>query len=155
MIFQIKMGSASRFDHLQDRGGQNCLFIKKMSESDVGWFTCVASNSLGTEMRRIKLEIAEPPVFTKRFEETTVLSRRHARFECTVEGKPEPVVHWFKDWQPLGESDRIKILWETPDRATLFINGVIVKDSGLYSCSASNIAGHASISAMLHIEGNY
>ena len=147
------MGSATRFDMLEDRGGQNCLFISKMTESDVGWYTCVATNKHGSEERKIKLEIAEPPVFTKRFEEITVLSRRHARFECTVEGKPEPIVRWFKDWQPLAESDRIKILWETPNRATLFINGAIVKDAGLYSCSASNIAGHASISAMLHIEG--
>ena len=125
-----------------------------MSEVDVGWYTCVASNPHGTEQRKIKIQMAEPPVFTKRFEETTVLSRRHARFECTVIGVPEPTIRWYKDWQPLAESDRIKILWESPERATLFINGAIVKDTGLYSCSASNLAGHASISAMLHIEGN-
>ncbi len=100
-------------------------------------------------------EPSEPPVFTKRLEETSVFAHRHGRFEATVIGVPEPTIKWFKDWQPIHESNRIKILWESPDRATLFINGAITRDAGLYSCTASNIAGNASTSAMLHIEGIY
>ncbi|XP_054168063.1 obscurin-like [Oppia nitens] len=148
----LQTGMSTRYETLQDRAGQNCLFLSQMTEADVGWYTCIATNVHGKDTRKIKLLLSEAPVFTKRFDETTALSRRHARFECTVVGIPEPTVRWFKDWQPMHESDRIKILWESPDRSTLFINGAIVKDAGLYSCLATNIAGHASVSAMLYIE---
>ena len=95
----------------------------------------------------------ETPFFTKRLEETYVSSHQHARFECKVIGVPDPKVRWFKDWVPIYESNRVKILWEEPDRATLYISGVISRDAGLYSCSASNVAGTASTSATLHIQG--
>ena len=95
----------------------------------------------------------EPPTFTHRLKETTCLNRGSARMECKAIGIPTPVVKWFKDWQPLYESDRIKILWEEPDTCTLYIHNTISRDGGLYSCTATNIAGNTSTSAMLVIEG--
>lgn len=41
-----------------------------------------------------------------------------------------------------------------PDRTVLIINDLILKDEGLYSVSARNVAGSTSSSAMLHIEEN-
>ena len=94
----------------------------------------------------------EPPVFTRRLREVTGMAHRSVRMECKVEGVPTPTVKWFKDWLPLSESERTKLLWEEPDSGTLFISSSISRDAGLYSCSASNLAGKASTSAMLNIE---
>lgn len=39
-----------------------------------------------------------------------------------------------------------------PDTAILVIHDAILKDEGLYSISARNVAGSVSSSAMLHVE---
>lgn len=39
-----------------------------------------------------------------------------------------------------------------PDTCVLVIHDVILKDEGLYSISARNVAGSVSTSAMLHVE---
>lgn len=64
----------------------------------------------------------------------------------------DPVIRWYKDWQPIFDTARIKISQYDPDIFVLSINDAISKDSGLYSCSASNVAGSVSTSAMVHIE---
>lgn len=47
-----------------------------------------------------------------------------------------------------------QIAFIDPDTTILTINDVILKDEGLYSVSARNVAGSASSSAMLHVEEN-
>jgi len=123
-----------------------------MTEADVGKYSCHATNEHGDAWQIINLLQAEPPTFTKRLQETTCLNQGSARMECKVIGIPTPTVKWFKDWQPLHESDRIKIIWEDPDTCTLFIHHTITRDAGLYSCTASNIAGSTSTSAKLVVE---
>lgn len=47
-----------------------------------------------------------------------------------------------------------QITFIEPDRTVLTISDLILKDEGLYSVSARNVAGSTSSSAMLHIEEN-
>jgi hypothetical protein len=54
---------------------------------------------------------------------------------CTKEGFPFPS----------------QIMWNQPDRCMLIIQDLIRKDEGLYSCSATNVAGSVSTSCMLHV----
>lgn len=75
-------------------------------------------------------------------------------YKARVVGVPEPEVKWYKDWQPITESARIKISSYDPDIFVLTINDAIAKDAGLYSCSARNVAGCVSASAMVHVEEN-
>lgn len=83
------------------------------------------------------------------------MAYRSVRMEVKVTGKPMPTMKWFKDWATLYESDRMKILFEGEDHSTLFINSAITRDSGLFSVTASNIAGKASCSATLTIESKF
>jgi hypothetical protein len=55
------------------------------------------------------LEIAEYPEFIKRPEETIIMTRRSGRIEARVIGVPYPEIKWYKDWQPLASSSRIKV----------------------------------------------
>ena len=96
--------------------------------------------------------IAEPPVFTKRFEETTVMTRNHLRLECTFEGTPEPTVKWFKDFQPLHDTSRISIM-NSSGQSCLMISDVMMSDIGLYSCTATNLAGSTTTAAFVHVNG--
>lgn len=136
---------------MQDRNGKVCLFINKMDISDVGSYTCVAKNEHGEERRTIKLLNGEPPVFTKRLEETTVLARNHIRLECSFKGVPEPTVKWFKDYQPLHDTSRMSIV-NSGDQSTLVISDCITRDMGLYSCTITNLAGSSTTAAYVHVK---
>lgn len=80
-----------------------------MLERDVGEYEAVASNEHGEARQRIRLEIAEYPRFLKRPGETFIMARRNGRLEARVIGVPDPEVKWYKDWQPITESARIKV----------------------------------------------
>lgn len=147
---KVEMGG--RYNSMQDRNGQVTLFISRMTEDNVGPYTCTAVNEHGQATKTIYVELAEEPVFTKRLEPTTIMLRRGGELVCRVIGKPYPKIKWFKDWQPICNTSRVSIIWEAPDVCTLALNSSIAHDAGLYSCSASNIAGTASCSAMLSIE---
>lgn len=80
-----------------------------MTENDVGKYTCYAVNEHGEAEQEVDLDIAEHPRFIQRPEETYVMSRRSGRIEARVTGVPYPKIKWFKDWQPLAETSRIKV----------------------------------------------
>nr|XP_026492682.1 obscurin isoform X6 [Vanessa tameamea] len=141
-----------RYDWSYTRNGQATLFINKMLERDVGWYEAVASNEHGQARQRVRLQLAEYPTFLKRPEECVVLQRRLARIEARVAGVPFPDIKWYKDWQPLAQSSRIKMHFIEPDTVVLTISDVMLKDEGLYSVSARNVAGAVSASAMLYVE---
>ncbi|XP_034830933.2 obscurin isoform X5 [Maniola hyperantus] len=141
-----------RYDWSYTRNGQATLFINKMLERDVGWYEAIATNEHGQARQRVRLELAEYPAFIRRPEETVVLQRRTARMEARVTGVPYPDIKWYKDWQPIAASSRIKMQFIEPDTHILVITDAILKDEGLYSVSARNVAGSVSSSAMLHVE---
>lgn len=60
----------------------------------------------------------------------------------------------YKDWKPLASTTRIRMDFFEPDLSVLTINDAIVKDEGLYSVSARNVAGSVSCSVMIHVEEN-
>lgn len=145
-----------------------------MEIGDVGNYTCVAKNEHGEERKTIKLMQAgklfiiylhfnylrktyhlEPPVFTKGLEEIRVASRGHLKLECNVKGMPEPTIKWFKDFQPLHDTSRMKVIWDSPDHATLTISDLITRDQGLYSCTATNIVGSTTTAAFVHVDGKH
>lgn len=81
-----------------------------MNESDVGAYTCKANNEHGEAEQSVKLDIADYPRFIQRPEETYVMSRRSGRIEARVTGVPYPNIKWYKDWQPLAETSRMKVI---------------------------------------------
>ncbi|CAH0694872.1 unnamed protein product [Spodoptera exigua] len=141
-----------RYDWSYTRNGQATLFINKMLERDAGWYEAVASNEHGQARQRVRLELAEYPRFLRRPDELVLLQRRTGRLEARVAGVPYPDIKWYKDWQPLAPSARIKIQFIEPDICQLVIHDAILKDEGLYSISARNVAGSVSSSAMVYVE---
>lgn len=125
-----------------------------MKDNDVGEYTAVARNEHGEAKQSVQLEIAEHPRFIQRPEETYVMSRRSGRIEARITGVPYPQIKWFKDWQPLAETSRIKMVFYEPDVCVLLITDAIKKDEGLYSITATNIAGSVSNSVTLHVLDN-
>ncbi|XP_062372046.1 ADAMTS-like protein 1 [Sardina pilchardus] len=69
------------------------------------------------------------------------------RLKCQAQGNPEPVLTWTKDGHELQASSRVGLL---PD-GSLLIRSPADADAGLYTCSAHNHIGSASLSSTLHI----
>jgi hypothetical protein len=125
-----------------------------MLERDVGIYEAVATNEHGEARQRVRLDIADYPRFLQRPEEIFIMTRRSGRIEARITGVPYPEIKWFKDWQPLAESSRVKLIFYEPDTCVLLLTDAIMKDQGLYSVSARNIAGSISSSAMVHVDDN-
>lgn len=146
-----KVESGGRYEKIQDRNGQVLLCINRMSEDCEGEYLCRAVNEHGEATKTIRLELAEEPHFTKRLEYTTIMLRKSGLLQCRCVGKPYPNIRWYKDWLPLATSGRTVINWEEPDLCTLKLDDAIMRDAGLYSCKATNIAGDATCSATVVI----
>ncbi|KAG7203298.1 hypothetical protein KM043_010391 [Ampulex compressa] len=146
--------SGGRYDQSYTRNGQATLFINRMLERDEGMYEAVATNEHGEARQRVRLQIAEYPTFIERPDEVVVMHRRTGQLTARVTGVPYPELKWYKDWKPIASSSRIKIDFMDPDMSVLIINDAIVKDEGLYSISARNVAGSVSCSVMFHVEEN-
>ncbi|CAK9822500.1 Unc-89 [Anthophora retusa] len=146
--------SGGRYDQSYTRNGQATLFINRMLERDEGLYEAVATNEHGEARQRVFLRIAEYPTFIHRPEETIVMVRRTGQLVARVTGVPFPEIKWYKDWKPVTSTSRIRIEFTEPDMTILSISDTIVKDEGLYSISARNVAGSVSCSVMLHVEEN-
>lgn len=80
-----------------------------MLERDVGYYEAVAHNEHGEVRQKVRLEIAETPMFLRRPEIEHVMVRGKARFDARIVGVPYPDIKWYKDWQPLTQTSRIKV----------------------------------------------
>jgi hypothetical protein len=81
----------------------------RMLDRDVGAYEAVATNEHGEARQRVKLDSAEYPEFIKRPEETVIMTRKSGRIVARVTGVPYPEIKWYKDWQPIASSSRIKV----------------------------------------------
>jgi hypothetical protein len=126
----------------RDRSSNERLEILVPSEKDEGPYEIVAENEHGRAVHEFYLQQADAPIFLEPLKETaTVRSAESVQLLCKVDGIPYPEVKFYKDWRLLTESSRIKIRHHEPDTWIVTITGCIVRDSGLYTCTAKNIAG--------------
>uniref|UniRef100_A0A182J430 Muscle M-line assembly protein unc-89 n=1 Tax=Anopheles atroparvus TaxID=41427 RepID=A0A182J430_ANOAO len=146
--------AGGRYSFSYTRNGQATLFINRMTDRDVGVYEAAATNEYGTVRQRVCLELGEYPRFLQRPEEVFIMGRRSGRVEAKITGVPFPDIKWYKDWQPIHESSRIKMIFYEPDTCVLLLTDAIKKDEGLYSISARNAIGSISSSVTVHVEDN-
>uniref|UniRef100_A0A7N8Y2P3 Protein tyrosine kinase 7 (inactive) n=1 Tax=Mastacembelus armatus TaxID=205130 RepID=A0A7N8Y2P3_9TELE len=80
--------------HVKQRNGQ--LHFTKVTRSDAGNYTCIASNSLQGEIRAlVTLTVAVYIRFKVDPENTTVYQGHTAILHCQATGDPEPHIHWM------------------------------------------------------------
>lgn len=83
----------------------------------------------------------------------TVTEGKHAKLSCFVTGHPKPHIIWRKDGGNIGEGRR-QIMYE--DQAENFILKILYckqRDNGLYTCNASNMAGHTYSAVLVIVKG--
>lgn len=120
------------------------LTIMDAKLNDEGEYTCILSSKAGKDSCKVELLVNEavvPPEFVRKMSTIELYEGDVAQFDVRVSGTPAPDVQWFKDDEPLSDSDRIEIRSDD-DQRSIVIRNCIPNDGGRYRCTATNEAGH-------------
>ncbi|CAO2586394.1 Leucine-rich repeat and fibronectin type-III domain-containing protein 5 [Lemmus lemmus] len=130
----------------------NCelLWLRRLSRED-DLETCASPALLtGRYFWSIPEEefLCEPPLITRHTHEMRVLEGQRATLRCKARGDPEPAIHWISPEGKLISNATRSLVY---DNGTLDILITTVKDTGAFTCIASNPAGEATQTVDLHI----
>uniref|UniRef100_A0A673LQC2 Myosin light chain kinase, smooth muscle n=1 Tax=Sinocyclocheilus rhinocerous TaxID=307959 RepID=A0A673LQC2_9TELE len=92
------------------------------------------------------------PTFSNVIKDVEVVEGSAARFDCRIEGYPDPEVVWYKDDQPIKETRHFQIDYDEDGNCSLVISEVSGDDDAKYTCKAMNSVGEASCTAELIVE---
>ncbi|KAI7808606.1 putative striated muscle preferentially expressed protein kinase [Triplophysa rosa] len=129
---------------------QHTLKLWKVKNSDVGQLTCIASNQFGSDSCILTLDMAVPPTFETIMEDLDVNVGETPRFAVVVEGKPIPDILWYKGDVLLSESSHFTFVYDDNECSLVVLN-TQADDSGVYTCTAKNLAGSVSCKAELTV----
>ncbi|XP_015241629.1 leucine-rich repeat and fibronectin type III domain-containing protein 1-like protein isoform X2 [Cyprinodon tularosa] len=84
--------------------------------------------------------ICDPPVLTRKSPHTVAMEGQPASLKCKANGDPEPEVHWISpEGRLISNGSRTLVF----PNGSLDINVTSLKDSGNFTCIASNAAGES------------
>ncbi|XP_076137737.1 leucine-rich repeat and fibronectin type III domain-containing protein 1-like protein isoform X1 [Alosa pseudoharengus] len=122
----------------------NCelMWLRRLTRED-DLETCASPRELaGKYFWTIKEEefTCEPPMIMRHSPKTFVMEGQRVSLRCKHIGDPEPSTHWVSpDGKVIGNTSRTTCY----ENGTLDIHTTTVKDSGMFTCIASNAAGEA------------
>uniref|UniRef100_A0A8C7FHJ4 Myosin light chain kinase, smooth muscle n=1 Tax=Oncorhynchus kisutch TaxID=8019 RepID=A0A8C7FHJ4_ONCKI len=92
------------------------------------------------------------PTFSSMIKDVEVVEGSAARFDCKIEGYPDPEVVWYKDEQPIKETRHYQIDYDEEGNCSLVISEVNGDDDAKYTVKAVNSLGEATSTAELLVE---
>ncbi|KAM9851146.1 myosin light chain kinase, smooth muscle [Aulostomus maculatus] len=92
------------------------------------------------------------PSFSAVIRDVEVVEGSAARFDCKIEGYPDPEVVWYKDDQPIKETRHFQIDYDEDGNCSLVISEVSGDDDAKYTVKAVNSVGEATCTAELLVE---
>uniref|UniRef100_A0A8U7MNR6 Obscurin, cytoskeletal calmodulin and titin-interacting RhoGEF n=1 Tax=Corvus moneduloides TaxID=1196302 RepID=A0A8U7MNR6_CORMO len=169
---------AGRFQ-IESAGESNALTIQCAQLGDSGTYTCRAENLIGSASASAALvlysaveglssigyslsqDYERAAGLTKGARNTTfgaltrmcsVTEGKHAKLSCYVTGEPKPVIVWKKDNEVILEGRRHVIYEDDQENFVLKILFCKQTDNGLYTCTASNLAGQTYSSVLVTVK---
>ncbi|XP_023667881.1 leucine-rich repeat and fibronectin type III domain-containing protein 1-like protein [Paramormyrops kingsleyae] len=122
----------------------NCelVWLRRLTRED-DLETCATPRELaGKYFWTIREEefVCEPPMITRHTSKMFVMAGQEVSLRCKSVGDPEPTIHWVNpEGKLIGNTSRTI----SYDNGSLDILATTVKDSGIFTCIASNAAGEA------------
>ncbi|XP_033953631.1 leucine-rich repeat and fibronectin type III domain-containing protein 1-like protein isoform X2 [Pseudochaenichthys georgianus] len=122
----------------------NCelLWLRRLTRED-DLETCASPSDLSAKYFWTIPEeefICDPPVLTRKSPHTVSMEGQHASLKCKANGDPEPEVHWISPEGRLISNGTRTLVFPN---GSLEINVTVLKDSGNFTCIASNAAGES------------
>lgn len=119
------------------------LVINKVSNNNIGTFTCKASNEYGSIEKSCILDVLELPKINNKLDNLIVNENEQAKFTIKISGKPKPTFKWFKDDSELViNADLMEITETQEDEINLIIKSCKSQEhSGLYFVKVMNDFG--------------
>ncbi|XP_071373120.1 hemicentin-1, partial [Centroberyx affinis] len=129
--------------HIRLLSAGQVLRITRTQVSDVGTYTCMASNRAGVDNKHYNLQVHVPPSLdgAGSTEDVTVVRGNLASLVCVADGTPTPTVSWLREGVILVPDPHLSLL---NLNTTVQIIQAQVNDTGRYTCVANNTAGQAS-----------
>ncbi|KAG5888723.1 hypothetical protein JTB14_023799 [Gonioctena quinquepunctata] len=153
-IIWLKDGYPIDMNDLDSRftlvGTTSSLRITKIQEEDGGTYQCRAENREDSLDASALIQIQVPPRFLKKPQDKIEYSSKDVELECAVYGVPNPKIQWFKNGDLLKYSEYYKLV----NGFNLKIMGLMLSDSGIFQCFASNEAGNIQAAANLKVLTN-
>ncbi|XP_065179824.1 protein sax-3-like [Sycon ciliatum] len=117
--------------------------------SHSGKYRCDLSTVVGMTSGSLYINVQETPTFVKPPANITVLQGASAMLPCNAMGVPSPTLSWVQGHSTVTTNQHISILSDN----TLQIVNADIKNTGVYSCVASNAAGTKTVSASVVVIG--
>ncbi|XP_025016016.1 Down syndrome cell adhesion molecule-like protein Dscam2 [Tetranychus urticae] len=127
--------------------------VSNLHKKHEGKYGCEVSNGFGPNLwNEFNIDIIAP----KAGQISSISKPKEggvATFACATESGDKPIhFKWFKDAQPIENSETIRIESLTRDSSVLIIDPITVKHNGNYTCVLSNNFGKDSSSIQISIE---
>ncbi|XP_014609542.1 PREDICTED: Down syndrome cell adhesion molecule-like protein Dscam2 isoform X8 [Polistes canadensis] len=131
-------GTAMIFNSERIHARAGVLILQAARPEDAGRYVCHANNTAGSERVELEVSIISSISIHLTPQQVTVDLGKDAEFQCSVTGRPVPVISWAKDGLPVreGSSGRTKITEN--GGSILHISAIVRDDKGMYQCFAKN-----------------
>ncbi|KAH7982907.1 hypothetical protein HPB52_008091 [Rhipicephalus sanguineus] len=131
---------------------KHALIIEHAKVEDSGNYSCVISNTMGTQTGFSAVSVNAPPKFLQKLKDYEASETENVTFRVKISGNPKPNVCWKKDGKPLKpDGHRYQALEETENVHCLIIDDVHKEDAAQYTVEIANEYGVETDSAALTI----
>ncbi|XP_056323923.1 neurofascin homolog (chicken) a isoform X10 [Danio aesculapii] len=125
------------------------LRILNVSEEDIGSYTCMASNRIGSIRHTVEVQVKAAPFWLEKPSNLVLAPEESGRLVCRANGSPKPTIQWLVNGEPIESS------LPNPNRRvlddTIIFETVQFESSAVYQCNASNEHGYLLANAFVSV----
>ncbi|XP_072488821.1 hemicentin-2 isoform X7 [Notamacropus eugenii] len=146
--YWLKDGQAPQLDGRYSIRSDGSFHIDRALQEDVGRYSCVVTNTVGSQRQDIELAVQVLPSIQPAASHYVTSEGVPISLPCVSRGVPRPAITWRKETNALSsQGSHYQVLKE----GSLYIPQPTAQDSGTYICTATNSLGISSQEIQLSV----